>query len=262
MLVATRRTKPLPGAGLNLANPSVRGLILAVPFWEGAGPPRDVVTGKAATTANYAWSAGSGGLAGTFNGTSTDVKFTGVAPIAQTITVIMRAAFSISANGMLIEAETVNAAWEMFCDSGGVITVRGKTANALVSLSSASNGIAAFEWHTIGFTVGPGTTMTTRFFKDGALLSTGAFANTNAPTSSGVPIHIGCYDNNGFFLNGKVEFAFVWNRELQPDEVVRVSANPYGLFAGGAAWRPFAPTAAGGAGNPYYYRHLAGAGSM
>lgn len=225
--------KPPAGTPLDTGNPLYTGLIACVPFYEGSGAPAELIEATPTTPANLTWGTGDLGHSGVFNGLSTDVALSGIASIASEMTVLLKVKISnLMANQMLVEASPVNETWFVRTTSGGNILFNGKTGLALVNVPAADVGVTVDTWATLCVTIAPGSVghVVGTLYVDGVQESTGDEQAVAAGPESNGTIHVGNYDNDGYWFGGEIEYVYLWNRALTLSEVGEISDAPYSLF--------------------------------
>lgn len=134
--------------------------------------------------------------AGAFNGSNTDVDIPTIS-IASDLTVSAWVySTNFSQNGMIVEKENVNGAWAFLFESGSW-QFRGASSGGIGCSSFPSNS----NWHLIVATI---TGTTGNLYLDGAAAS-GCTGSPAAIGNGSGHIHLGNYDNSGYFFTGRID---------------------------------------------------------
>jgi hypothetical protein len=118
-------------------------------------------------------------------------------------------------NGMLFEKELVNASYELFLDTSSGLILRGGAASPFAQLASVDAGFpVAATWNSFIGAIDSAS--------GGSIVVNGKqrkYSTVAAPADpTGRDAYVGCYDGSGYFFNGLLDCAGVWNRALTPDE--------------------------------------------
>ena len=224
--------KPPVGTPLNRSHPYCQGLWAAWVFNENAGPPIELVNQRRAlSAAAFTWTSSVYGPVGSFNGTSTDLQYSNLGLVGPAISLAGRCSMAApsSANGMMIERETVNGTWEVFAQ-GGEILWRGGSNAARAEYSIAS--IAANQYFSWCFTdLGLTSGASLYAYLNGvAQVSGGSSSQTPAVSNNNI-VHLGNYDDSGYFFGGTQDYIYVWNYAIPATMVADIAANPWQIFA-------------------------------
>ena len=155
-----------------------------------------------------------------FNGSSGDVSVTGVPAVGPAMTVIVSGYLSFyNLNAMFLERESVNATWELFFESS-TLTWRGASNTDRLTVAVATLGITdgvryQFAVADNGGSTNPAGTI----YLNGVAQSTTSNAAAAAPAANTNKIHLGNYDDSGFFWNGAIDYTLIYNRALSAAEI-------------------------------------------
>ena len=222
------QNKPPPGTPIDWNHPYAVGLVAAWIF-NTPGPPIELV-GQRAASASTAYTTVSdiNGFVGSFNGSSTNASYNGVPAMGPGMSLAGACSLTtVSSNFMLIERESVNATWAILGESS-TLKWRGADGNFRnqFSISGVSNK-QRFSW---AFTdVGNAGTAISSGYLNG--VSVGSAGVSNAPAASNTNlIHLGNYDNSGYFLGGTQDYIYIWNWAIPADMAVNIGFNPWQIF--------------------------------
>lgn len=247
--------KPPAGSPLDLGDPINSGLLCCYLMNENAGLfVRDIASEidlqiNAAT--DFTWQAGKHGPAvgrGSASGWMVSSKTPAVT--GGQVTCGGWINYTQTTGEWVISQGVVNTNWQLFLDSGLVyyrvanllpLTFTAPPINTWQHVMAVQNGTTATIYIN-GIAKASGTV--TALPGTAAVMRVGAFSSATA----------------SYNFHGKLSGIRAWRRALSPTEILRLYNEP---FAGVMApSRRIRSAAAGSAFNPYFYRHIAGAGGM
>lgn len=223
----TPNQKPARGAMLDWGNPIARGLLGFWPLNDGAGPPSDLVSRRAAVSNGGTWGVGPAGSQILFAAsTGIDLGITPALALRGPATYIVCG--SPAANGSTAAQEFVagvdgsSAAYRFACCVGG-------GTNELNLLSpagwiSSNNNVIDGATHVFGVSVAGFASGQVAFYRDGIPCGTGT---ASAPTSTETHWYI---SYPGYGVSGPLSWVAILSRALSAAEHASIAANPWQLI--------------------------------
>ncbi|MCA1596094.1 MAG: LamG domain-containing protein [Chloroflexi bacterium] len=227
-------SKPLLGAQLDRGHRLARGMVGCLLLNEqGGGTVFDLASGAVGTAnAGVARTGSPDGGALSFNGANGDVTINGVSQTGTAVSVATRLKFAGFGDSMFVERETVNLTWELFIQTN-LLKWRGSSASdRFRSLAYTSLGMTTGTWYSLIATDnGNSNAGDVNMYLNGAALANQVVPSATPPTTDSYKIHLGNYDNSGYYFSGQMDYAYIWNRALSSYEAEWIAAEPYAMIA-------------------------------
>lgn len=231
------------------------GLVFCAPFTEGAGAPRDVVSGAQASTfgSDITWETGPRGRRLNFGGTSPNNQLIWTFPAGNDImtldndmTVLFAgmtfAALGTDQTGMWLEPNQVGAGPEDLTDNALFIWNTTTTSGQMIYIHESGAGVNDQQTFSsivtanqlTNFALTRDSVQSLVFGQRGDYPTAdlgSAFNYTNQPASTGdIEIAIGERTSNIFTFEGTLEMVAIWQRVFAADELSAIINDPYVLF--------------------------------
>lgn len=236
--------KPKFDVELDLSNSITKNLLLSVEMTEGAGAPRDLVTGRKLSENGQGWGISGGDRETTYSATSDNsVDISGLSDFSGSAhTLHMRVRVSAYDNsGTVIFGWNNNGShfWQVDDVSTTVFVAGADLGTLKLAHEGATNNYR--DW----FFVSDPATNETRFYENGVLLNTKN--NAVAIPSGSKDIKIGRWaGSNTFSLDGGIKFCRAWNRALTEAERISLLNDPYQILKPKTPQLYFVPISGGG----------------
>lgn len=246
--------KPPVGSQINWGHPLAQGLAGCWLFNEqGGAVVRNLAAGDtSAAFTSPAWRVSPSGYAGDFNGTSGFItvaahpKIDNLGPL----TLVFRAVYSGTLGRYLLDksdGNVVNGDWWVEITTGNEMAFVKELGTTNISRVTSSSGLAGGVWFTGAITWNGvvGAADSVRLYINGREASYGVTqTGAGARADLSLDLHIARRKSNSTFLASGLDYLYLFNRALPPNEIAALFVTPYAPIQPPRRFQVFIPPTA------------------